>query len=124
MSAKIAGQVSFLVASMCTGMITLAVYDLLRLFRWFVSHQKAAVWFEDLLFGLLISIPVFYVFYVYNDGELRWYGLLTLIIGALTYEKGISSPVRKLLTKIFGTSFNSILNKIKNRIKRIKSKKT
>ena len=118
MSAKIAGQVSFLTASMFTGMITLAAYDLLRIFRWIVGHAKAAIWLEDLLFGFLMSIPVFYVFYVYNDGALRWYGILTLAAGAAAYEKGISSPLRRFLTKIFGKSLNDILNKCKEKMRR------
>lgn len=118
MSTKIAGQVSFLIASMCTGMAAMAAYDLLRLFRWLILHSKTAIWFEDLLFGLSVSFPAFYVFYVYNDGALRWYGILTLIIGAAAYEKGISCPLRKLLTRIFGKHFPDIFGKLDKWLKK------
>lgn len=54
-------------------------------------HTVAVIWIEDILYWAAASIPVFYVFFVYNDGEIRWYGVLMLVVGAWLYENGISS---------------------------------
>ena len=38
----------------------------------------------------LMSVPVYAVFFLYNNGEIRWYGVLAVFLGGLLYEMGIS----------------------------------
>ncbi len=94
MTEIIMGQVRFVLFSACLGMFLMAGYDILRLFRFLFRHGKIAVWAEDLLFWCLMSVPAYAVFFLYNDGAIRWYGVLAIFLGSILYEYGLSRPVR------------------------------
>lgn len=96
MSEIIMGQVRFLLVMLCLGMVLICGYDLLRFLRWLITHHKVVVWIEDILYWSLMSIPAYVVFFLYNDGEIRWYGVLAVILGGILYEKGISQVLRRL----------------------------
>lgn len=97
MSEIIWGQVLFVLASLCSGMLLIACYDVLRLFRWLIPHGRLWLWLEDTLYWCLASVPIFYLFFSYNEGVIRWYGLLGILVGAILYETGISIPIRSWL---------------------------
>lgn len=118
MSEIIHGQVTFLLVTLCCGMALIFFYEILRLLRWMFRHTVAVIWIEDILYWAAASIPVFYVFFVYNDGEIRWYGVLMLVVGAWLYENGISRPIRVRLVKIFGSHRPLLLKWIKKKIKK------
>ena len=90
MSEIIMGQVRFLLVMLCLGMALICGYDFLRFFRWLLPHHTAVVWVEDILYWFLMSVPVYAVFFLYNNGEIRWYGVLAVFLGGLLYEMGIS----------------------------------
>lgn len=94
MSQEITNQFRFLLLSLCTGMIVMAGYDVVRFLRFLISHNKLWVWIEDLLYWCLVSFPVFLIFLQFQDGVIRWYGVIALISGALLYEYGISRVCR------------------------------
>lgn len=94
-------------------------YEILRLLRWFFKHGIISIWIEDILYWGMASIPTFYIFFIYNDGNIRWYGLLMLLTGAFLYEMGLSRPVRRFLVKIFGRHRPYLLKKF---IKKMKKK--
>lgn len=117
MSKVIWGQVLFVLASLCNGMLLMAGYDVLRLFRWLLPHGKLWLWLEDTLYWCAASVPSFYLFFQYNDGVIRWYGLLGILAGAVLYEVGISLPVRSWLRK-YADRFRRFLGKCIHRIGR------
>lgn len=100
MTKIIVGQLQFILLMLCGGMGIMACYDGMRLFRWLIPHGKAAKVLEDLLYWCVASVPAFYMFYRLADGEIRWYGMTTLLGGIALYEFGISVPVRKCLDRI------------------------
>lgn len=97
MSQVIIGQVLFVLASLCCGMLLIAGYDVLRFLRWLFHHGKVLIWIEDTLYWCLAALPVFCLFFFFNEGIIRWYGLLGILLGAVLYEAGISRPMRKIL---------------------------
>lgn len=119
MSEIIHGQVQFLLVTLCCGMALIICYEVLRFLRWIFKHASVMVWVEDILYWSAASVPVFYIFFVYNDGEIRWYGVLMLVLGAWLYENGISRPIRSKLVKIFGSHRPLILKWIKRKIKKL-----
>lgn len=123
MSKIILGQVTFLLVTLCCGMALIFFYEVLRLLRWISSHPAGLIWIEDILYWAVASIPVFYIFFIYNDGEIRWYGVLMLLMGAWLYEYGISRPVRGLLVRIFGCHKPSFLKWLRTKI-HIKGKRS
>lgn len=95
MSEIIMGQVRFVLVTLCLGMLLMTGYDIIRFVRWIIPHHKILVGVEDLLYWTAVSVPVFVVFYIYNNGEIRWYGALAVLLGGILYEKGISSVLRR-----------------------------
>ena len=100
MTAVILGQVRFVLVTGCCGMAVMCGYDFWRFFRWLIPHSKLFLWIEDILYWGIMSVPVYAVFFLYNDGKLRWYGMLSLLLGGILYEKGISMPIRCFLGRI------------------------
>ncbi|MCD7826559.1 MAG: spore cortex biosynthesis protein YabQ [Clostridiaceae bacterium] len=94
MTEIIMGQVRFVIFSACLGMLLMAGYDVVRFLRWMFPQGKWLVAIGDLLFWCVMSIPAYAVFFIYNDGAIRWYGVLAVLSGGLLYEYGISRPVR------------------------------
>ncbi len=99
MKQVIEGQVLFVLATVCTGMGLMAGYDLLRFWRWLWRHGPLWIWLEDLFYWCVAAVPVFYLFFCFQEGQIRWYGLAGLLTGSVLYEVGISLPVRRLLRR-------------------------
>lgn len=110
------GQVLFVLASLCSGMLLMTGYDALRLIRWLFPHRKGWFWVGDTLYWSLASVPTFYLFFSYNEGTIRWYGLLGVLLGGILYETGISMPIRSTL----GPYGNKIRSWIRRHIERIR----
>lgn len=114
MTEIIMGQVRFVLVTLCLGMLLMFGYDLWRFIRWIIPHHKIVVWTEDLLYWTLMAVPAYAVFFIYNNGEIRWYGALAVFLGGFLYEKGISSVLRR-----FGRRY---LEKPKRKLIRVLSK--
>lgn len=96
MSEIIIGQVRFLLMTSLLGMALMAAYDVCRFLRWLIPHHNVVVMLGDIFFWMLMSLPAYGLFFVFNNGEIRWYGALAVFLGGLLYEKGISVPLRRL----------------------------
>lgn len=96
MSEIIIGQVRFLLMTSLLGMALMGAYDVCRFLRWLLPHHGVVVALEDILFWTAASVPAYGMFYIYNNGEIRWYGALAVLLGGFLYEWGISRPVRRL----------------------------
>lgn len=96
MTAMIVEQLRFVLMSACMGMLLMAGYDICRLWRWLIPHRGGLVFFEDMLFWCGMALPIYIVFYIYNNGEIRWYGVLAVVLGSVLYEWGISRCIRRL----------------------------
>lgn len=101
MNEEIIGQLRFVLLSLCLGMGCIACYDVLRFLRFLIPHGKSVIWVEDILYWSLASIPGFAVFFWFNQGSLRWYGVTAVIFGAWVYELGVSRVLRKWGNRIF-----------------------
>ena len=102
MSEIIIGQVRFLLMTSLLGMALMGAYDVCRFMRWLIPHHGIVVALEDILFWVAASVPAYGMFYIYNDGEIRWYGALAVISGGALYEWGISRPLRRLGDRYLG----------------------
>lgn len=100
MKQLIAQQVQFILLMTISGMLLMTGYDALRLIRWWIPHGKIMIAIEDLLYWTVVSVPVFYLFLVYHDGIIRWYGVVAVFSGIILYEYAFSRPVRHRLTAV------------------------
>lgn len=72
------------------------VYDLLRAFRQEIPHAAVIVILEDSLFGSVVCISCYALFFWKNQGALRIYGFLGFALGVLLYIRWISPWMLRL----------------------------
>lgn len=99
-----------------SGAVITFVYDLLRIFRRVISHGTLWIAIEDGLFWIWTSLWIFSVLYRENDGNLRMYTILTMVLGMIVYHKTFS----EFFVRIMGNVFRKIVKSMLYPLKRIK----
>lgn len=77
------------------------VYDCLRIFRRVVPHGNVWIGIEDFFFWIWTALWVFSVLYRENDGSLRMYTILAMVLGMFLYHQTISEFLVCFLSKLF-----------------------
>lgn len=111
MSDTIGLEVQFFLVSILSGAILLIVYDIIRIFRRIVKHSKALVAIEDILFWVASSIFIFNMMYKQNNGDIRGFSIMGMLIGMIVYNH--------ILSKVVVNASTTIINKIIWVIKKI-----
>ncbi len=89
----------FLVFSL-TGIFIGCLFDFFRILRKLFKTSNLITYIEDILFWILTGIIVLYVIWYFNDGEIRLYLLLGLIMGIIIYILTISNIFFKVVFNI------------------------
>lgn len=89
----------FLVFSL-TGVAIGILFDFFRILRRSIKTSNLATYIQDILFWILTGIIVLYSIWYFNNGELRIFVFLGLIIGLLIYMTTLSSIIVKIFTKL------------------------
>ena len=97
----------FLVFSL-TGVIIGILFDFFRILRRSIKTPNIITYIQDILFWILTGIIVLYSIWYFNNGELRIFVFLGLIIGILIYMTTLSSIIVKIFTKILVFGINII----------------
>lgn len=78
-------ELQFFIVSILWGAIILIVYDLLRILRRIISHSSFVIALEDLTFWVLTSVFIFSMVYRMNNGTIRGYSILGMVLGMVLY---------------------------------------
>ena len=105
----------FLVFSL-TGVIIGILFDFFRILRKTIKTPNFITYIEDISFWILTGILILYNIWYFNDGEIRIYMFLGIILGILIYMSTIS----KLIILIFSKILQSIIKILKIPFKIIK----
>lgn len=100
----------FLVFSL-TGIIIGIIYDIFRVLRKSFKTSDIITYFEDILFWIITGILILYNIWFFNNGEIRIFMFLGILIGILIYILILSNITRKTLFLFFNIlkkSINSI----------------
>lgn len=89
----------FLVFSL-TGVAIGILFDFFRILRRSIKTSNLVTYIQDILFWILTGIIVLYSIWYFNNGELRIFVFLGLIIGLLIYMTTLSSIIVKIFTKL------------------------
>lgn len=92
----------FLVFSL-TGVEIGILFDFFRILRRSIKTGNIVTYIQDILFWVLTGILVLYNIWYFNNGEIRVYMFLGIIIGVLIYMSTLSNIFVKLFTKILST---------------------
>lgn len=98
----------FLCHSFLLGIYVTFIYDLIRILRRIIRHNKFWVSVEDLAFWIFCGVKFFLLVYHENSGKLRWYSVAAVLVGMTLYCKLISPclirvvprTVKKQLTRV------------------------
>ncbi len=104
-------QISGFLYSCVLGIIYSVVYDLFRTIRIIKPHSNFMVFFEDIIYFLLISITTFIFLLSITNGEIRSYILFGIALGFILFNKLVSryfikgaKVIFKLILKCFSVA--------------------
>ncbi|MCI8852429.1 MAG: hypothetical protein HFI32_02860 [Lachnospiraceae bacterium] len=103
MSSRMAGELELFAQAFVWGMTMMLAYDGLSLLRLLFRHGTALLAVEDLCYWIVYSILLFRMMYVENDGMIRGFALLAVLLGTILYfqlKKAVISVEKKLQNKI------------------------
>ncbi|NBI07495.1 spore cortex biosynthesis protein YabQ [Senegalia massiliensis] len=127
MSNLVLEQFYILIKLIIGGIILGLIYDLYRVFRYYLKPKKIATMIEDTIFFILISIIVLFLLFYTNSAELRWYVFLGFLVGSILYKIIFSKYIIKILIfimnkiiKVFKKTLDTIISPIKILINIIK----
>lgn len=90
----------FLVFSL-TGVFIGALFDIFRALRKSFKTSNIITYIEDIIFWILTGTLIIYNIWYFNDGEIRIYMFLGIIIGILIYLLTLSTIFSKISVLIF-----------------------
>lgn len=90
MSSPVISENLFLLYSFGMGIFITFVYDIFRIWRRVLSHNRFFISLEDILFWIFSAISVFYLMHAQSNGTLRWFAVFGALIGMILYKKTIS----------------------------------
>lgn len=97
----------FLVFSL-TGVIIGILFDFFRILRRTIKTSNFITYIEDILFWILTGFLILYNIWYFNNGEIRIYMFLGIILGVLIYMLTLSSILIKIFSKILQTLINML----------------
>lgn len=110
-SAAIGAEAMFFVASVLEGVGLVLVYDIFRIIRRVMKHGNIWISMEDIVYWLFCTVSVFLLLYRENDGLMRAFSFLGILLGSVTYYFLFSRFVIKIGVLVL-TPFSKIGKKI------------
>ena len=89
----------FLVFSL-TGVAIGILFDSFRILRRTFKTSNIITYIEDVLYWILTGLLILYNIWYFNNGEIRIYMFLGIILGVLIYMSTLSSILIRIFTKI------------------------
>lgn len=89
----------FLVFSL-TGVAIGVLFDFFRILRRTIKTSNIITYIEDVLFWILTGLLILYNIWYFNNGEIRIYMFLGIIMGVLIYMSTLSNMLIKIFSKI------------------------
>lgn len=93
-------QTSLFLIFTIDGVLIGIIFDIFRILRKTIKTSDFVTYIEDFLFWIITSIILFYSIFTYNNGELRFFMFLAVILGFVLYICTISSYLIKINVKI------------------------
>jgi len=78
------------------------LFDLFRILRKSFRTSDIITVIEDILFWIITGIIILYSIFIFNNGEIRFYMFIALILGAMLYMLLLSKYIIKISVKIIG----------------------
>ncbi len=120
MNPSITIELQFFLISVLWGGILLVAYDVLRIIRRIIRHGAILIAIEDLIYWLAASLFIFSMIFQENNGIIRGFSIIGMLLGSILYHFGISELLVKAVTKLIQTllsPFKAVFNQMKRILK-------
>lgn len=108
----VSNQAYLFLVFIVNGILIGLLFDFFRIARKVFQTNDTITYIEDILFWILTGVIVLYSIFVFNNGELRLFMFLGILLGAFAYMLTLSSYIIKInvkimngLKKVFGFIF-------------------
>ena len=105
------------------GVLMFAVYDILRVVRRIFPHGILWISVEDLIFWVLAAVLFFLQLCRDNNGIIRFFILLGMVVGAWCYNRSLGRRLMGWLTKIIFSIKKQLKNTWKKATMKIRTEK-
>ena len=92
------------------GIIIGFLFDFFRILRKTFNTADIITYIEDIIFWILTGFIVIYAIFVFNNGEIRFYMFLAILLGCILYMILLSKLIINISVKVLGT-FMEIVKK-------------
>jgi spore cortex biosynthesis protein YabQ len=106
----ILAEVNFFLASFIFGALLFLAYDILVILRNIIRHAKFVIAIEDIGFWITAGILIFCMMYLMNDGTIRYYAVISVILGMKLYQVLLGKQVVHI-GSLFGTWVKKLLKR-------------
>ena len=96
MSTESMSQFNLFIQFIMVGIIIGIIFDIFRIIRKCFSISDVHTYIEDILFGIITSLLLIYLLYIYNQGRVRLYMFIALSLGLIVYFNTISKYFIKI----------------------------
>lgn len=86
MNEFILAEVNFFLMSFLYGALLFLAYDILVILRNIIRHAKFVIAIEDIGFWITAGILIFCMMYFMNNGVIRYYAVISIILGMKSYQ--------------------------------------
>lgn len=108
MSSQIVEETLFLYHAVLLGVFVAVIYDVIRIFRRVIKHNRFFISLEDILYWIFCAWEVFYLLYKESSGVLRWFAILGIALGMFLYLISVSRFVVHFVSKIINKCLHII----------------
>lgn len=112
MHLEIAQETEYFFLSCLLGAGLGVIYDIIRVFRNTVKHNRIVIFIEDFLYASFFGFS-FFLFGTDLTGGIRAFVLLGMLAGCLIERVGLGNWVVKLFSKVSGFIWNILLSPIR-----------
>lgn len=106
MNQDIVIELNFFLTSILWGVILLIMYDVFRILRRIIKHNSFFVFLEDIIYWVVSSILIFRMMYRQNNGIIRGFAILAILVGMLMYHGSVSD----LIVNTISGAINGVLH--------------
>ena len=82
------------------GLLIGLLFDFFRIIRKTIKTPNIITYIQDIIFWILTGIVIIYTIFVYNNGQIRLYMFLAIVIGVLIYFITISKKILNVVLNI------------------------
>lgn len=101
MSQFLSGQLGIFLMCIAGGIIISLLYDIFRALRKSIKTADIVTYIEDIIFWILVGGFLIYLIFILNDGNIRFFIFVGLILGGILYHFTLSKFFMKITVKIF-----------------------